>query len=103
LTFLAVCAILLGPWTGRATASPARSPYPVTIFGQWASAEKTDFLAIASYCDAHYNTKVTYQQSGADYATELQTRVQGGNPPDVATLSTPSSILNMWPVTRSPH
>ncbi len=92
MAVLAVFALLLPFLANRTFASPAHAALPVTIFGSWQSAEKTDFLAIASYCDSHYNTKVNYQQSGASYATELQTRVQGGNPPDVATLSTPSSI-----------
>lgn len=92
LTALAVLAIALLPWASRTSASPAHAGLKVTIFAQWQSAEKADFLAIAKYCDAHYGTAVNYQQSGASYATELQTRVQGGNPPDVGSLSTPSSI-----------
>jgi alpha-glucoside transport system substrate-binding protein len=77
---------------GIVHAKPARAGLPVTIFASWAAAEKADFLAIASYCDAHYGTAVSYQQSSGDYGAELATRVQGGNAPDVATLSTPSSI-----------
>src|SRR5438270_7019865 len=79
--------------TKFALAQNSHAGLPVTIFGQWTTAEKADFLAIASYCDAHYGTKVTYQQSSGAYGAELATRVQGGNAPDVATLSTPSSIM----------
>ena len=96
LAVLAIVGLLLPSLAGTAYAlnqhARAHAALPVTIFGQWASAEKTDFLAIASYCDSHYNTKVTYQQSSGDYATELATRVQGGTAPDLGTLSTPSSI-----------
>lgn len=96
LAILGVCALLLPSLGSRAyaigTQSHAKAALPVTIFSGWASAEKTDFQAILSYCDAHYNTKATYQQASGDLATELSTRVQGGNPPDIAALSTPSSI-----------
>jgi alpha-glucoside transport system substrate-binding protein len=96
LAVLAVFVLLLPSVAGTAYAldqhSHAKAALPVTIFAGWASAEKTDFLAIASYCDTHYNTKVTYQQNSGDYNTELATKVQGGTAPDVATLSTPSII-----------
>jgi len=96
LAFLGVGALLLPSVGGRAFAlgshSHAKAGLPVTIFSGWASAEKTDFQAILSYCDAHYGTKATYQQASGDLATELSTRVQGGNPPDIAALSTPGSI-----------
>jgi alpha-glucoside transport system substrate-binding protein len=96
MTIVAASGLLLSSVAGRAYAmgqhSSAKAGLGVTIFGQWASAEKTDFQAILSYCDAHYGTKATYQQSSANFATELQTRVQGGNPPDVAALSDPGSV-----------
>ena len=70
----------------------AAAQLPVTILGQWGSAEKTDFQAILSYCAANYHTKTTYIQSGTNLNAQLATMVQGGNPPDIATLSTPSVI-----------
>lgn len=88
--------MLLPSMAGRAYAlnqhSHAAAGGSVTIFAGWAGAEKTDFQAILSYCDSHYHTKVSYQQAAGDLATELATRVQGNNPPDIAALSTPSSI-----------
>ncbi|MDB5076866.1 MAG: sugar transporter substrate-binding protein [Chloroflexi bacterium] len=65
---------------------------PVTAFASWGSSEKTDFMAILKYCDANYHTKSTYQQSSGDYNTELNTRIRGGNPPDVGFISTPSTL-----------
>lgn len=64
----------------------------VTFFGGWAGVEKKDFEAILHYCNSHYGTKAIYQQAVGDLATELSTRVQGGNAPDLAALSTPISI-----------
>jgi alpha-glucoside transport system substrate-binding protein len=75
--------------SSRATASAGG---PVTAFASWGSSEKTDFMAILKYCDANYHTKSTYQQSSGDYNTELNTRIRGGNPPDVGFVSTPSTL-----------
>jgi len=94
---LAVTALLLPVLAARTSAAvPGSARYAasmsVTAFAGWAGAEKTDFLAIASYCDSHYHTKVTYQQASGDYNTELATRVQGGSAPDVGFLSVPATI-----------
>jgi alpha-glucoside transport system substrate-binding protein len=89
---LVVLVLVGGSFTSTQAAGPSASPMAVTIFGQWATGEKTDFLAIVKYCDTHYHTKTTYQQSAGNLISELATRVQGGNAPDIASLSTPSSI-----------
>src|SRR2546423_2761027 len=89
---LVVLVLIGGSFTSTQAAGRSAAAMPVTIFGQWASGEKTDFLAIVKYCDTHYHTKTTYQQSAGNLVSELATRVQGGTAPDLATLSTPSSI-----------
>jgi len=68
------------------------APMNVTISGLWATAQKTDFQAMLSYCDNHYHVKSIYQQTAGDYLTELSTRVQGGNAPDIAYLPDEASI-----------
>jgi len=89
--FVAVCALMVVPLAPKTTAAPASMP--VTFLGGWGAGEKTDFQAILSYCDAHYHTRASYQEApGGDVATTLATRVQGGSAPDLAALSTPSSI-----------
>ena len=75
-----------------ALAQHSHAGLPVTFFGSWQAGEETDFKAILSYCDAHYNTNATYQVAVANLATELATRVQGGNPPDVAALPVQSNL-----------
>jgi alpha-glucoside transport system substrate-binding protein len=78
-----------------ALAANSHAGLPVTFFGDWKAGEETDFKAILSYCDAHYNTNVTYQVDVSNLATELATRVQGGNAPDVASVPTQSN-LNLY-------
>jgi alpha-glucoside transport system substrate-binding protein len=96
LAIVGVTAMLLVPLPIKyALAQPTHAGLPVTFFGDWKNVEGTDFKAILSYCDAHYGTNVTYQVDVADLATELATRVQGGNPPDVASVG-PQSNLNLY-------
>lgn len=65
----------------------------VTFLGGWGAGEQTDFKAILRYCNTHYHLKSVYELApGGDVATTLSTRVQGGNPPDLAALSAPSDI-----------
>ena len=89
---LVVLVLIGGSLSSTQAAGRAAAPMAVTIFSGWAAGEKTDFLAILSYCDAHYHTKATYQQASGDLTAELATRVQGGNAPDIAALSTPGTI-----------
>lgn len=65
----------------------------VTFLGGWSAGEQTDFKAILSYCDAHYNINAQYQYApGGSVDTYLATLVSGGHPPDAAALSAPSEI-----------
>lgn len=93
LTLVGVAAMLLLPLPVKsALAQHSHAGMPVTFFGDWKSGEETDFKAILSYCDAHYGTKATYQPDVSDLATELSTRVQGGNAPDVSGAPPQASI-----------
>lgn len=65
---------------------------PVTAFSGWGGEEKTAFEAVLKWCDQNYKTQAKYQQASGDFLSELSTRVQGGNPPDVAFVSTPSTV-----------
>ncbi len=91
LAIIGLSAVLL-PTQAGASHSNATMGGPVTAFASWGSSEKTDFEAILKYCDSTYHTKSTYEQSAGDYNTELNTRIRGGNPPDVGFISTPSTL-----------
>jgi alpha-glucoside transport system substrate-binding protein len=98
LTFVGVVALVLPTLTGCSFAAghgTSQTPVamPVTVFAGWGAGEKTDFLTILKYCHQHYHTKATYEQAtGSNYLAQLSTRVQGGNAPDIAALSTPGTI-----------
>jgi ABC-type glycerol-3-phosphate transport system substrate-binding protein len=89
---LVVLVLIGGSFTSTQAAGRSAAALPVTILGQWGSTEKTDFQAILSYCARTYHTRTTYIQSASNLDAQLATMVRGGNPPDVATLSTPSAI-----------
>jgi alpha-glucoside transport system substrate-binding protein len=94
---VAIPALLALPLAGcgpfSTSSSSSSGPWPVTFLGGWGAGEKDDFKAVLDYCDAHYNTKATYEQApGGSVDTALTTRVQGGHPPDLAALSAPSVI-----------
>lgn len=93
LTVVGIALALLMPWAARPSAAAfSHALLKASILGGWTGPDKSDFLATLSYCRAHYNVDTTYQLALGDLPTELTTRVQNGNPPDLATLSTPSTI-----------
>src|SRR5437879_784165 len=96
LALVGVAAMLLVPLPVKyALAQHTHAGLPVTFFGDWKAGEGTDFKAILSYCDAHYGTNVTYQVDVANLATELATKVSGGQAPDVASVPT-QATLNLY-------
>lgn len=65
----------------------------ITIAGLWTGGEGESFQAVLDGFSAKYpDVKVTYQPAGEDLPTILATGVEGGNPPDLASLSSPGVI-----------
>lgn len=63
---------------------------PVTVMNQWTGTEKQGFEAVIKFCDTTYKTKVKNEQ--VQSMSQLPARVQGGNPPDLATVSSPGQV-----------
>jgi ABC-type glycerol-3-phosphate transport system substrate-binding protein len=97
LAFTSVAVLLLTSWADRVPAAASQPLLQASFLGGWSGPEKTNFLAILSYCKSHYNVDTTYDVATGDPAIELNTRVRAGNPPDLATLSTPSAIKSFAP------
>src|SRR3954452_16100669 len=65
----------------------------VTITGVWTGPEQQSFQAVLDGFKAkNPNVKVTYQATGDNTPTVLSTAVQGGNPPDLASVSQPGLV-----------
>ncbi|HLJ67871.1 MAG TPA: ABC transporter substrate-binding protein [Chloroflexota bacterium] len=94
LALIGVAAMLVAPVPVKyAIAANSHAGLPVSFFGDWKAGEGQDFQAILSYCDSHYGINASYTTDVSNLATELATRVQGGNAPDVASVPTQSNLV----------
>jgi alpha-glucoside transport system substrate-binding protein len=58
----------------------------ITVTSLWGGAEQTAFEAVLAAFTEKTGIEATYEANRTDYATVLRTRIQGGNPPDVAII-----------------
>ncbi|MDH6576177.1 ABC transporter substrate-binding protein [Kitasatospora sp. MAP5-34] len=63
----------------------------VHVLGPWTDAEQASFLAVVAPFEQRTGIKVDYEGS-RDSDTALADRVAGGNPPDLADLSSPAKV-----------
>ncbi|MEO8462692.1 MAG: ABC transporter substrate-binding protein [Chloroflexota bacterium] len=66
-----------------ATAAPGAS---ITVTSLWGGSEQESFQKVLDAFTAKTGITVTYESVRDDYPTTLQTRITGGNPPDVAIM-----------------
>jgi ABC-type glycerol-3-phosphate transport system substrate-binding protein len=67
----------------------------IRIVGVWTGAEQQHFQAVlAGFKKKYPNVKVTYRSTGDNTPTVLATAVQGGNPPDLASVSQPGLVVD---------
>jgi alpha-glucoside transport system substrate-binding protein len=64
----------------------------VSVLAVWGGSELDSFLAMVAPFEERYGVTVEYEGT-RDIAAVLTTRVQGGNPPDVAGLPGPGQLL----------
>lgn len=75
------------------TSLPQLSGQSFTILGQWTGGEQKAFQAVIDKFDSLTGAKGQYQAAaGGDEAGVLNTKVQGGTPPDIAMLALPGAI-----------
>jgi len=58
----------------------------ITITSLWGGTEQEAFEAVLAAFTESTGIEATYEANRTDYATVLRTRIQGGNPPDVAII-----------------
>ena len=58
----------------------------ITVTSLWGGAEEEAFTAVLTAFTAATGIEAEYEANRTDYATVLRTRIQGGNPPDVAII-----------------
>jgi alpha-glucoside transport system substrate-binding protein len=58
----------------------------ITVTSLWGGSEQQSFQKVLDAFKAATGVTATYQAQRTDYATVLQNKIQGGNPPDVAIM-----------------
>jgi ABC-type glycerol-3-phosphate transport system substrate-binding protein len=64
----------------------------ITVAGEWTGAEQTAFQKVLSAFTAQTGAKTSYVPTGDDVSTFLGSKLQGGQPPDVAFLPQPGVL-----------
>lgn len=65
----------------------------LNVASDWSGAEQKNFETVLAQFSKNTGAKVNYQSYGSDVATTLDTKISGGNPPDVAIVPQPG-LLN---------
>jgi alpha-glucoside transport system substrate-binding protein len=69
-----------------APAASAAAGGSITVTSLWGGSEQESFQKVLDAFKAKTGITATYESIRTDYATVLQTRITGGNPPDVSIL-----------------
>ncbi|HEX7290368.1 MAG TPA: extracellular solute-binding protein [Conexibacter sp.] len=78
---------------GSTTSANANVSGSVSVVGVWTGDEQKSFQAVIDRFNATYpNVRVKYTSAGDNVPTVVGTAVEGGNPPDIATIAQPGLI-----------
>ncbi len=78
---------------GASTTSGSDVSGNVSVVGIWTGDEQRSFQAVIDrFNEAYPNVRVRYTSAGDNVPTVVSTAVEGGNPPDVATIAQPGLI-----------
>ncbi|MGW9632345.1 ABC transporter substrate-binding protein [Agromyces sp. NPDC055520] len=64
----------------------------LNVAADWSGAEQTNFESVLKKFTDDTGAKVNYTSYGSDVATTLNTKVEGGDPPDVAVIPQPGLL-----------
>jgi alpha-glucoside transport system substrate-binding protein len=84
LTALVVVATACTPSTSAPSSAAAGST--ITVMSLWGGSEQESFQKVLDAFKTKTGVTAKYESIRQDYATTLQTRISGGNPPDVAII-----------------
>ena len=68
----------------------------ISLMGIWAGDAQQEAIEaiLADFSELYPNVDVTYMPAGDEIVTRLATAVEGGNPPDLATVAQPGTIAD---------
>jgi alpha-glucoside transport system substrate-binding protein len=82
-----------GSSTSGSTSASKNVSGSVSVVGVWTGDEQKSFQAVIDAFNQQYpNVNVRYTSAGDNVPTVVSTAVQGGNPPDIATIAQPGLI-----------
>ena len=67
----------------------------LTVAADWTGAEQENFQKVLDAFAQDTGAKVTYTSYGSDVATTLETKITGGDPPDVAVIPQPGLLKKL--------
>ncbi|WP_111718719.1 ABC transporter substrate-binding protein [Homoserinimonas sp. OAct 916] len=73
-------------------APPDLSGVTLNVAADWSGAEQTNFEAVLKQFTAETGATVNYTSYGSNVATTLNTKITGGDPPDVAVIPQPGLL-----------
>jgi len=78
---------------GASTSANTNVSGNVSVVGIWTGDEQKSFQAVIdTFNESYPNVKVKYTSAGDNVPTVVSTAVEGGNPPDIATIAQPGLI-----------
>jgi alpha-glucoside transport system substrate-binding protein len=84
-----------GSDTNTDTGSGELDGVTLNVASDWSGAEQTNFEKVLKQFSDDTGAKVNYTSYGTDVATTLNTKVQGGDPPDVAVIPQPGLLQSL--------
>jgi ABC-type glycerol-3-phosphate transport system substrate-binding protein len=78
--------------TTSASGSGSLDGVTLNVAADWSGAEQSNFEKVLKQFSSDTGAKVNYTSYGTDVATTLNTKVQGGDPPDVAVIPQPGLL-----------
>jgi alpha-glucoside transport system substrate-binding protein len=86
LAFVALLVVTACSSGGGNAPGSAAAGSTITVMSLWGGAEETNFKKVLDAFKTKTGVTANYESIRTDYATTLQTRISGGNPPDVAII-----------------
>jgi len=101
LAAVGAIAMALAACSGGGTTSPSGSASQnlkgttLNVAADWSGAEQANFEKVLAQFSTETGAKVNYTSYGSNVATTLNTKIAGGDPPDVAVIPQPGLLQSL--------
>ncbi len=84
-----------GSSPGSSTSKKDLSGVTLNVAADWSGAEQANFEKVLGQFESETGAKVNYTSYGSNVATTLNTKIAGGDPPDVAVIPQPGLLKSL--------